>query len=181
MTDDATRAPERRDEKPRWSAHTLTDLVEHILATHHVFTRAELERATELAATVARAHPEARAAIRTFEEIRDELIPHMEREEVVLFPYVRALDGASAPRSHFPTVAMPVSMMNMQHETVTSLFATLRAQTRDYAPPPDASDAWRALWGSFQALEADVDLHVHLESDVLFPRAIAAEAAFRRG
>ena len=181
MHDDTSTPKTPRDEGPRWSGRTLTDLVEHILATHHVFTRAELERATELTATVARAHPATRPAIHTFEEIRDELIPHMEREEVVLFPYVRALDGASAPRSPFPTVAMPVRVMNMQHETVTALFATLRAQTRDYTPPPDASDAWRALWGSLQALEADVDLHVHLESDVLFPRAIAAEAAFRRG
>ena len=181
MTEDTSTAKTPRDEGPHWRAHTLTELVEYILATHHVFTRAELERATELAATVARAHPETRAAIRTFEELRDELIPHMEREEAVLFPYVRALDGASAPRSHFPTVAMPVRMMNMQHETVASLLAALRAQTRDYALPPDATDAWRALWGSLQALEADVDLHVHLESDVLFPRAIAAEAACRRG
>lgn len=167
----------------RWNERPLAELVEHLLATHHAFTRVALERGTALAGEVARvhgaAHPEVLPAIRTFEEIREELIPHLAREEVMLFPYVRVLDGTSAPRGPFPTVAMPVRMMDMQHEAVTALFETLHSQTGDYALPPDASDAWRALWASIRALEDDLRVHIHLESDVLFPRAIAAEAAAR--
>lgn len=178
MNDDA-----RQQESARWSDRSLTELIDHILATHHVYTRAALERATALAAEVARAHgdahPEALRAIAVFAQVRDELIPHMEREEVVLFPYVRDLDAGRPPRAHFPSVAMPARMMDMQHKVVDTLLATMRAQANDYALPPDASDAWRALWNEFEALEADVDQHVHLESDVLFPRAIAAELAAR--
>lgn len=167
----------------RWTERSLTELIEHILATHHVFTVSELARAQGLGEKVVAAHgethPEVIPVMRTFETLRDELIPHLQKEEVVLFPYVRALDGSGHARAPFPTVAMPVRMMDMEHDNAGRLLETLRAQTKDYSLPDDACPTWRAFWDSLQALERDLHAHIHLESNVLFPRSIAAEAAAR--
>lgn len=162
-----------------WRAVPLDALIDHIEATHHVFTRSELARAEELAARVRRAHgeahPEVLGALGTFLELRDELIPHLDREEQVLFPYVRALAARAAARAPFPTVRMPIRAMDAQHEVAGDLLRRLRAQTSGYAAPAHACGTWRALWESFAALERDLHQHIHLESNVLFPRAIAAE------
>ncbi len=167
----------------RWTERSMSSLIEHLVATHHVFTRDELERATGLMNKVLAAHaatnPELAGIARTFEALRDELIPHLQKEEVILFPYVRALDGGASPRGPFPTVMMPVRMMDMEHDSAGKLLATLREQTRDYALPEGACGTWRALWDSLQSLERDLHMHIHLESNVLFPRAVAAEAAAR--
>lgn len=164
-----------------WRATPLDALIDHIEATHHVFTRSELARAEGLAAKVRRAHgeahPEVLAALETFEALRDELLPHLLREEQVLFPYVRGLATGSRGRAPFPSVQMPIRMMDAQHEVAGDLLKRLRAQTHGYVAPAHACGTWRALWESLATLELDLHQHIHLESNVLFPRAVAAEAA----
>lgn len=167
----------------RWSERSMTELVEHLVATHHAFTVSELARAQTLGAEVVAAHkaehPELVAVMRTFEALRAELLPHLQKEEVILFPYVRAIEGTGPAHGCFASVAMPIRVMDMEHDTATHLLATLREQTNEYALPADACETWRAFWDSLQALEADLRMHIHLESDVLFPRAVAAESASR--
>lgn len=179
----ASKALGESEGEVRWTERSMTELIEHLIATHHVFTRDELERATGLMNKVIAAHgathPELEDIARTFEALRDDLIPHLQKEEVILFPYVRAIDGGAAPRGPFPTVMMPVRMMDMEHDGAGKLLASLRKQTRDYTAPSGACGTWRALWDSLQSLERDLRTHIHLESNVLFPRAIAAEAAAR--
>ncbi len=167
----------------RWTDRSMTELVEHLVATHHAFTVSELERALTLGRDVVAAHkaehPEVVAVMRTFEALRVELLPHLQKEEMILFPYVRAIEGTGSAHGCFASVAMPIRVMDMEHDTAERLLATLREQTRDYTLPADACSTWRAFWGSLQALEADLRTHIHLESDVLFPRAVAAESAMR--
>lgn len=167
----------------RWTDRSMTELVAHLVATHHAFTVSELERGRVLGAKVVAAHkaehPEVVAVMRTFEALREELLPHLQKEEVILFPYVRAIEGTGPAHGCFASVAMPIRVMDMEHDAAGRLLETLRAQTGDYALPADACPTWRAFWDSLQALEADLHTHIHLESNVLFPRAVAAESATR--
>lgn len=162
------------------------ELIAHIEQTHHRFTRDELERAEHLMAKVLRAHgarhPELQAVAQALEALTQELLVHLHKEEAILFPYVRAL-AAQAPvaRPPFGTVANPLRVMESEHEAAGELLRQLREATQQYTPPPDACPTFRALYDCLPALERDLHQHIHLENNVLFPKARAAEAqAFKR-
>jgi regulator of cell morphogenesis and NO signaling len=150
-----------------WRHEPLTDLIDHIEATHHAFTRSELDRAVALMNKVARVHGEAHPELGVMRgvlvELCDDLLPHLAKEEQVLFPRIRA--GAA----HL--LAGPIEVMDIEHRRVGDLLDDLRMLSRDYALPDGACGSYRALFGSLIALEADLHVHIHLESNVLFPRA----------
>jgi regulator of cell morphogenesis and NO signaling len=165
----------------RWETAQLSVLVEHIVSHHHEHTRTELDRLSGLANKVLAVHgpkhPEFADVQAGVEALADDLLPHMKKEEFVLFPYVQALDAAClarrpAPRAPFGAVANPVRMMMAEHEGTGELLRQLRAKTDGYTPPAGACATWRALYAGLQALERDLFQHMHLESNVLFPRAI---------
>jgi regulator of cell morphogenesis and NO signaling len=104
----------------------------------------------------------------------------------VLFPYVLALEAAAAahlavPTPPFGTVANPVRRMRLEHDGAGAALRTLREASRGYAPPADGCGSYRALYGALEALEQDLHQHIHLENNILFPRAIALEEALARG
>src|SRR6185436_20133524 len=113
-------------------------------------------------------------------KLSDDLFPHMIKEEQVLFPYVeqmeRAIDGGfDLPDSCFGTVRNPIRMMMMEHDAVAEILAALRMATDDYTLPDDACISFRALYEQLMALEEDLHRHIHLENNLLFPRAAAME------
>jgi len=115
-------------------------------------------------------------------ELFDELRPHQLREERVLFPYIVALaravrEGAPRPTAPFASVALPIAAMEEQHESAGALLEGLRAGCNDFRAPEHACASWRALYGGLAELERDLVRHVHLENNVLFPRARELEAA----
>jgi len=120
------------------------------------------------------------AVRRLFTELSDELTPHLMKEEQILFPYVEELESASAsdprPRSFFGTIANPIRIMLMEHESAGEKLVQLRAVTRGYALPQDACLSFRALYERLADLEGDLHRHIHLENNVLFPRALRLEA-----
>jgi regulator of cell morphogenesis and NO signaling len=165
---------------------TLAELVQHILDTHHVYTREEMERINLLLAKVASkhagAHPELFEVGALFQRLCADLTPHLFKEEQVLFPYVLRLEeaarrGGPAPFAPFGTVENPVRMMMSEHDTAGDLLRELRAATRDYAVPPDTCMSFRALYEGLEAFEKDLHQHIHLENNVLFPRAVELETA----
>jgi regulator of cell morphogenesis and NO signaling len=107
--------------------------------------------------------------------MRDELMSHMRKEELVLFPYVEALAGSSRPFAPFGTVQNPIRMMNAEHEDVGDALRAMRALSNDYAVPADACGSFRALYDGLRALDEELKAHIHLENVVMFPRAIEAE------
>ena len=155
----------------------LTDFIE---ATHHRYLHDELPALDALAAKVRdvhrKRHPELADVHRLVAELRTELEPHLLKEERVLFPAIRALAGG-AREFPFGTVANPVRMMSREHDRCGELLVELRAVTRDHAVPDDACASYRSLYERLAALEADTHRHIHLENNVLFPAALAAEAA----
>ena len=167
---------------------TLAELIDHIIDKHHTFTREEMERINALLEKVCSkhgaGHPEVVSARTLFHRLYDDLKPHMYKEEAVLFPYIKALEQAvsrktAMPFAPFGTVNNPVRMMMSEHDTAGDLLRELRAATTDYALPVDACMSYRALYDALEGFEQDLHRHIHLENNVLFPRAVEMESARR--
>jgi regulator of cell morphogenesis and NO signaling len=154
-------------------------LIAYIVQTHHVYTREALSRLDGLAQKVLRVHgrehPELQRVAMLVEQLYEELIPHMLKEENVLFPYVTDLARGTATPPPFGTVVNPVRMMHFEHERVGAMLEELEHVTGRYTPPAGACGSWGALYAGLKELQADVHVHVHLENHVLFPAALALE------
>jgi len=167
-----------------WSADTLTSMATNIVAMYHEYTREELQTLAPLANKVLSVHgerrPELDVVVTLVRELTSDLLPHMLKEEQVLFPYVGQLEGAAAsgapaPTPFFGTVKNPVRMMMLEHDRVGELLANLRVTTSDYTPPESACFSYRELYRRLAELELRTHEHVHIENNIYFPRAIALE------
>lgn len=159
-------------------------LIGHVLATHHTSLRRELPRLAQLADKVVAAHgtihPEVHETARLLTEIADDLLPHLVKEERVLFPLAITLLGAVGEADrHCGSVLNPIGVMHVEHERVGELLAALRSSTNGYRPPDDACPTWQALTVGLEDLERDVHTHVHLENNVLFPAIARLEQISR--
>jgi regulator of cell morphogenesis and NO signaling len=165
-----------------WATFGPAELVDHLEASHHTFLHEELPRLTALADKVAQVHggrhPELLEVQRLYGELRDDLEPHLAKEERVLFPVIRELASAdTAPTSHRGTLRNPISVMLREHDHAGELLAQLRAATDGYVVPDDACASYTALYTGLEELEADTHLHVHKENNLLFPAVIELEDA----
>jgi regulator of cell morphogenesis and NO signaling len=168
-----------------WSTAPLRALCDHILSRHHVFLRDELPRLSSLAAKVVQAHgsrhPELGSIQSALAQLDTELMQHMAKEEQVLFPYLGQLEaamvsGGARPPSCFGSVASPIAVMTQEHDAAGTMLAELRRLSHDYQPPEDACASYHAFYDGLGALEQDLHQHIHLENNILFPRAVALEA-----
>lgn len=177
----ATDSPQ--DELDPQSA-TLEDLTRYIVGKHHSFTRREITRLNSLLEKVCAAHgenhPELFRINLLFHELGADLEAHMMKEEQVLFPYVVRMEASASQqvplfRPPFGTVANPVRMMMLEHDRAGELLREIRDLSSGYVPPSDACLSYQALYTAFAELEKDLHQHIHLENNILFPRAVAME------
>jgi regulator of cell morphogenesis and NO signaling len=144
-------------------------LIAHILARFHETHRRELPELIRLAAKVEvrhADHPAVPHGLRAIlEETATALDEHMQNEEQVLFPLMRS--------GGHPMIHMPIGMMRSEHDEHGERLAQLEALTHDCVPPPEACASWQALYAGLRKLIDDVREHVHLESNLLFPRFAA--------
>jgi regulator of cell morphogenesis and NO signaling len=163
----------------------LSELVRFIVDEYHADLRGELPRLGQMAAKVLDAHgakhPEVLPELASvFRELRQEVEEHMIKEERVLFPYIERLEALAAsgdglPASPFGSIQAPIGMMEHEHETVGRALARLRELTGGYVPPADACNTFRGLYHGLAELEKALHEHIHLENNVLFPRAARLE------
>lgn len=170
----AIETPPARD----WNRESLAAIQGHIVTTHHRFTRQALETVSMLAEKVANrhgaTHPEVLRVRELVDALRRELLPHMLREELDLFPRIADLEAAAAAGVR-PAIDGPLLSLKAEHDTASGHLAELRALTREYELPPDACLSFRALYERLAELEDDLETHLRLEHDLLFPRASALE------
>ena len=168
-----------------WEKESLCDLVAHINVTHHVFVRTECPRIQALADKVAgvhgKNHRELLSVQAQFRALAEELRVHLMKEEQILFPYVSRMEesvlaGEPAPPAMFGTVANPIRMMVHEHDGAGDALRSLRSVTKNYQLPEDACMSYRTLYQALQEFEADLHQHIHLENNILFPRAQALES-----
>jgi regulator of cell morphogenesis and NO signaling len=162
-----------------WTKKPLRALVAHIVGRHHGYLRTELPRIQGLLAKVVAAHgpnhPEVSDIEKTFTALAAELESHLVKEEQILFPYVEALEGGTTPSACFPTVARPISVMMAEHEDAGQALAQLRRLSSGYTAPDDACMTFVASYRALEELERDLHQHIHLENNILFPRAVELE------
>lgn len=173
-----------KDEFSKLNDVSLTELINYICDKHHTFTRQEIGSLIPLAAKVANRHGENHSELleveKLFGELSDDLLQHLLKEENVLFPYIEKLervrnDSAALPLSCFGTVNNPIRMMMMEHDTAGDILKQMRVLTNDYNLPEGACLSYIALFKRLEEFEKDLHKHIHLENNLLFPRAIELE------
>ena len=148
-------------------------LIEHILDHHHRYLKEALPQFDGLFEKTRAAHsanhPELSELHRYFNLLRDDLVPHMEKEERVLFPMIRALAAGVAPEGiGCGSVQAPIRVMRMEHDTALEILQKMRAVAQDYKVPEDACMTYRQLLSGLEELERNTLAHISKENDILF-------------
>jgi regulator of cell morphogenesis and NO signaling len=166
-----------------WNCDYLTD---YIVQTHHEYVNQAIPEILPLAQKVVEVHGTRHSELATiqslFQQLSNEMLLHMKKEELVLFPYIKKLaqaesDGKGVERPGFGSIKTPISVMVTEHETVGIILKRISKLSKDYTPPEDACNSFRLLFDKLKEFEADLHIHAHLEDNILFPKAIALEQA----
>ena len=167
-----------------WNREPLAELIAHIKNTHHKYTREETARLNALLHKVCsvhgKNHPELFEIQRTFAALTHELTTHLMKEEMVLFPYIERMEEALLQKepmlpAPFGTVQNPVAMMEHEHDSAGNALRVMRKASREYTAPEDACVSYQTLYKALEAFEVDLHRHIHLENNILFPRAVEME------
>jgi len=170
---------------PDFTNGALGSLIEHIVTTHHVYVKQGIPRLQQLLHKVVsvhgKSHPELGKIQQTFQPMAAELTSHMMKEEHILFPHIVALEnavnsGRPKPVPVFGTVSNPVHMMELEHDSAGAALKSISELSGNYTPPEEACFSYKTLFTALKEFESDLHQHVHLENNILFPRAIAMES-----
>lgn len=159
---------------------TLAQLSEYIVMTHHSYVNKELPQILEYLQKVAskhgERHPELLKIFELFAAVKEEMEQHMQKEELILFPRINEMEkmvaeGTEILINHHYLQA-PIDMMEQEHDHAGSMLAEINKLTNNYNPPADACTTYKLSFAALQAFELDLHQHVHLENNILFPKAL---------
>ncbi len=168
---------------------SLTELSVYIENRHHKYVhqsiqslKMNLDRICEIHADQ---HPELYEIRDLFQKSAGELVIHMQREELTLFPFIRRMEisqkeGTPLPRTHFGSVTNPVARMMADHQNEAERFIMIKSMSSNYSPPVDGSSTYTDTYRHLKEFEQDLYRHIHLENNILFPRAIELEKEFAK-
>ncbi|MBA7557956.1 Iron-sulfur cluster repair protein YtfE [subsurface metagenome] len=148
------------DEK-KWNNEPLSDLIDHILVTYHRPLDDELPRLEQMVCKVYDVHGDKDPGM--FAELKNVYM----KEEQILFPMIKRGEGSMA--------SSPVEVMMFEHDNAGNALKRFRELTNDYNVPEEACNTWKALWHGLEAMEESLHQHIHLENNILFPRALKGE------
>lgn len=178
----AVEAPEMPSQNTdKWAPDFLAEYIEH---THHQYLRENLPLLHQCTAKIANVHgarhPELKVVQKQVELLAGDLLEHLTKEEQILFPYIKALCAAQrehtgVPRMPFGSVENPIHVMENEHDYAGTLLENLRDLTNGFTPPADACDTYIVTFAKLRELDNDLRWHVHLENNVLFPKAVLLE------
>ncbi len=163
-------------------------LADYIVNTHHTYVRKILPDLGTYAHKVASVHgdhhPELIEINSLVEAISDELFGHLPKEENILFPFIKQLvqaknSGQLLERPHFGTVENPVRMMEAEHENAGRDLERIRELSNNYTLPEDACGSYKLLFKMLEEFESDLHIHIHMENNILFPKALEIEKQLR--
>jgi regulator of cell morphogenesis and NO signaling len=169
-----------------WNTASLRSLMTHIVDKHHAYLKAEFPRIQAwLDKVYSKYADQDPASIGVlpgmYEALRSEIEAHLEKEEVILFPWIArfeaSVEGGGTPVPlPFGTFDNPIRVMEHEHENAGGVLRAMRSATNDYTVPEHACRTYRALFEALAELEADLHLHIRLENNILHPRAKAMYA-----
>ncbi|WP_366182659.1 iron-sulfur cluster repair di-iron protein [Flavobacterium ovatum] len=170
-----------------FNAWPLDLLADYIEKTHHRYVEEKtptlLQFLDKLCKVHGASHPELFKINELFKGCAGELTQHMKKEELMLFPFIKKMVTASISdeliaQPHFGTVKNPIAMMMAEHEAEGDRFAKIVELTNNYTPPADACNTYKVTFAMLQEFEQDLHKHIHLENNILFPKAVALEKEF---
>jgi len=162
----------------------LPFLIDHIVNIHHHYVKDSILVIYQYANKVAKVHGDHYKEVveinNLFLEVANELTSHMQKEEQVLFPYIKQLvnaekEGVQLDIPHFGSVENPIRMMEAEHEMAGDIFKRIAILSNNYTPPKEACNTFKALYSKLQEFEEDLHQHIHLENNILHPKAKVLE------
>lgn len=162
----------------------LDFLVDHIENIHHSYVAENTPLVLQYAAKVAKVHGHHYVEVveidRLFNIVAQELASHMKKEELILFPFIKQLvkadkEGVKVNPAHFGTVNNPIEMMEDEHENAGDILKEISKLSNNYTAPEGACNTFKALYAKLEEFENDLHQHIHLENNILFPKAIKLE------
>ncbi|SFG46357.1 iron-sulfur cluster repair di-iron protein [Pontibacter chinhatensis] len=177
--DEAEKA--REVEYNKWDLGFLAD---YIVNTHHKYLQEAIPALYEYTTKIARVHgsrhPELLEVVKHYTNVANELEAHMPKEERVLFPYIKQLEeakksGVKLEPAGFGSIQNPINMMEMEHESAGGEMERIRELTNNYTLPADACATYTVAFKKLKEFEDDLFRHIHLENNILFPKAIEME------
>ena len=172
---------EAGDDEPNLANLSMCELADHIEETHHIYLRRELPRLSQMIDKVVEAHASTYLWLIDVQEVFVELVAelemHMMKEERILFPMIRELEGAqSLPSFHCGSIGNPIAAMEHEHDNAGDALAKLRQLSGDFTPPENACNTFRVLLAGLAELEIDLHKHIHKENNILFVHASQIES-----
>ncbi|MCL7754133.1 iron-sulfur cluster repair di-iron protein [Polaribacter sp. Z022] len=167
----------------------LDFLVDHIENIHHKYVEENTSIVLQYAAKVAKVHGHHYVEVvrinDLFIEVANELTTHMKKEELILFPFIKQLikaeeKGEKVNLPHFGTVNNPIAMMEDEHENAGDIFKEIKKLSNNFTPPEGACNTFKALYSKLEEFEQDLHQHIHLENNILFPKAVLLEKQNRQ-
>jgi regulator of cell morphogenesis and NO signaling len=156
---------------------SLTELAEYIVRVHHGYVKQNMPQILMYVMKVATKHgdryPYMQNVYSLFAELTEEMTSHMTKEEKILFPRIKLLEMHAGPENAAAYISGPVEVMEHEHDHAGTTMEKIRVLTGNYFAPDDACTTFRVALASLQAFESDLHHHVHLENNILFPKAIA--------
>lgn len=168
-----------------WPLDLLADYIEK---THHRYVEEKipvlLQFLDKLCKVHGASHPELFEINELFKGCAGELTQHMKKEELILFPFIKKMVKATISdelieQPHFGTVNNPIAMMMAEHEAEGDRFVKIATLTNNYTPPADACNTYKVTFSMLNDFEQDLHKHIHLENNILFPKAAALETTFK--
>ena len=168
-----------------WQLDFLTD---HIINVHHSYVEESIPLLLQYSQRVAKVHGshyQELLEINTLvKEVAGELSAHLKKEELILFPFIKKMvaakkNNSALPAAHFGTVDNPIKMMETEHEDAGEFFRKISVLSNNYTPPQGACNTYRAFYAKLDEFEQDLHQHVHLENNILFPKALKLENELR--
>ncbi|MCF8427351.1 MAG: iron-sulfur cluster repair di-iron protein [Bacteroidia bacterium] len=169
-----------------YDSWSLDFLVDYIVNTHHSYVNESLGLIYSYAEKVAKVHGEHEPAViqifDLYKYISQDLAMHMKKEEMILFPFIKKMVKAEKGElvieiEHFGSINNPIRMMEKEHETVGDWFKQIAILSKQYTAPEWACNTFKALYAKLDEFEQDLHLHIHLENNILHPKALQLEKA----
>ncbi len=168
----------------RYDQWELDFLADYVFNTHHRYIRESAPIIQGIALKVAAhhgsTHPELHELTSGIQQFLEDLNSHLIKEERVVFPYIKQLvekknDPAGNVAFNFESIQSPIQMMEMEHQVAGEDMAYFRRITDNYSLPEDACNSYSFLFGKLKEFEEDLQQHIHLENNILFPKALKME------
>ena len=169
----------------QWPIDLLADYIEK---THHRYVQDKIIEIVPYLVKVCQVHGSRHSELEKikaeFLASAAELTTHMKKEELILFPFIRRmvkarLEGVEVDDPYFGSVKNPIQMMMAEHDTEGERYRQIAELSNNYTPPADACNTFKVTYALLKEFETDLHLHIHLENNILFPKAIEIEKSFK--